>query len=397
MSFDLPAIRAQFPALSQHGAYLDFGATALMPQPVMDAMNDYERSYRANVHRGLYEASAKASELYEEARATIAQFLGVTPPEIVFTSGTTMSLNVAARILFESPHITLNGTTVLASDQEHHANFIPWQQLSKRHGYTFKQWNLNDHNAYQDAAILAVSTTSNVLGNHVDVAAFKDPTSSLPSLSGYLVVDLAQSVMHAPTDLASMRADVAACSGHKLYGPTGVGVLFVRKELHKDIEPVVWGGGMIESVTEQESRWAPMPERLEPGTPPIAQAIGLKAAIEWIQSIGFDAIQAHEHEIMTYALERLDEIRQVTIVGSTDPHRRHGALSFVINGIHAHDVAQVLADHRVAVRAGHHCAMPLHTSLDLPATVRASIGIPTSKEDIDMLIAGIHAAIDLFA
>lgn len=393
-------IRAQFPLLANQPnlAYLDSAATTLKPQVVLDAMDQYYQTVGANVHRGLYDLSEAATTQYEAARVTVANFIKAKPEEIIFTSGTTSSLNLAARLLEQK---IVAGDEIVLTRLEHHANLIPWQQVAKRTGAILKfiELDADYHLDLQSAAevigprtkIVAFTAASNVTGT---IAPIIELIRLAKQVGAYTVVDAAQYVAHREINVAEWDVDMLAFSGHKVYGPTGVGVLFGKFELLNQLEPVNFGGNMIREVTAETATWADVPAKFEPGTPPIAEAIGLAAAIKFVESIGWDAIFSHERELIDYALVKLTNL--VSIIGPKG-NKRLPVFSFTMTDSHPHDVAEVLNRHQVAVRAGHHCAMPLMTRLGISGTTRASFGLYTTKEDIDKLIRALIDTKEIFS
>lgn len=399
----VPAIitaKKQFPLFSAHPdvAYLDSAATTQTPENVLAAMDSYYRTYRANIERGIYDLSAQATQRYEAARTTIARFLNAASSEIVFTNGTTQGLNMLCAGL--APRLT-KGKTVVLTRYEHHANLIPWQEASKRYGFTLRFIELTpDHGLDlvsaetaidQTTAIVSVASVANSIGTTTPL----EKIIALARRHGALViVDAAQSIAHAPTDTKKLDCDFMVFSGHKMYGPTGIGILYGKKDSLEKLQPTFYGGGMIQDVTYQSATWRELPHRLEPGTPNIAGAIGLGAAVEFIQTIGWDALQAHEQDIVRYFFENKPAF--VSIHGPGYSTARSGVISFSVSGIHPHDLAEILNERGIAIRAGHHCAMPLMTSLGLSGTARASFAVYSSTSDIDRLFEALTSARSLF-
>ncbi|MFZ2153015.1 MAG: aminotransferase class V-fold PLP-dependent enzyme [Microgenomates group bacterium] len=371
--------------------YLDSGATALKPQVVLDKMMEYYTSYSANIHRGLYPMSERATREYEEVRNKVAKFIGAKhEAEIIFTSGTTDSINLVARGLGLKKE-----DEVVVEIEAHHSNFVVWQQMGKITNYELYP---NGHRQITNKTrILAITHVSNVLGvvNNIKET-IKKAREINPDI--IVVVDGAQAIPHIPVNVADLDCDFYAFSGHKMYGPTGVGVLYARVNRQSEMSPARYGGGMIKEVFEENSTWADGPERFEAGTPPIAQVIGLGAAIDFINKIGFDEIQRHEAEVTKYLFEKLAELKWIKIVGSGYDKNRLGVVAIAVDNIGAHDMADILGrKYNVAVRAGHHCTMPLHTRLGLPyGTTRISLGIYNDKSDIDELINGLIEAWTIF-
>ncbi len=401
---DLAAVRAMFPALSRsvHGkrlVYLDSAASAQKPSAVLDAMDDfYSRSY-ANVHRGVHALAEEATAAYEEARADVARLLGAHADEIVFTSGTTGSINIAAHSLVP----TFDGGEIVVTAMEHHSNFVVWQQLAKRHGMALVvipvRPDFTLDMARMRAAIgpatrvVAFSHASNVLGT---INPAKEICELARAAGALTVIDGAQAVPHLRVDVEEIGCDLYACSGHKMYGPTGIGALYGRRELLARMAPAWFGGEMVHEVTIKETTWAEPPMRFEPGTPNIAGAIGMGAAARFLRSIGHGRIAAHERDIVAYALPLLAAVPGLSIIGPQAAEGRIGAISFTLEGVHPHDVAAVLDGHGVAVRAGHHCAQPLHCMLGVDSTSRASVGIYTTRDDIDVLVRALSSVREVF-
>ncbi len=404
---DLSARRADFPLLAQPSngqrlVFLDSAASAQKPGVVIDAMDEFLRTRYANVHRGAYRLSLAATEAYEHARDTVAQFIGSgTPQQVIFTRGTTSALNSVA---FGWGLRRLRpGDRVLLTMMEHHANIVPWHMVA---GLTGAEviWAPLDVDGDLDieatlglidqrVKVVAVTGMSNVLGTIPDLGSIADRAHSV---GARVVVDGAQLIAHRPVAVESMGADFFAFSSHKLLGPTGIGVLWGRQEALEELEPFEGGGEMISDVTLEGATWAPIPHRFEAGTPPITEAIGLAAAIGYLEEIGMEAVAEHDRALTTYAVERLCGTPGVAIQGPTDADRRGGAVSFTMGDVHPHDLATILDEQGVAIRAGHHCAKPLMRALGVPATARASFSVYNGTDDIDALIAGLGTAADLF-
>lgn len=389
-------VRDDFPTLKQPHhegvplVYLDNGATSQKPAAVIQAVNDFYTSSNANVHRGLHKLSEVASAAYEGARRRVAQFIGAASwREVVFTRGTTESINLVAQTWGRA---TLKpGDVVLTTMMEHHANIVPWQLLAAERGFEIVYAPLRPDGQLDldfiaaalcdmPVRLLTVTHVSNVLGT-------VNPITELARLAhlvdARILVDGAQAVSHLPVNVAALDVDFYAFSGHKMYGPTGIGVLYGRRALLEAMPPYMGGGDMIETVSITGSTFAAPPLRFEAGTPPIAQAIGLGAAIDYIETVGRHAIHTQIADLTAYALDRLSAIPGLTIYGAAPV--RSGLVTFTLDGLHAHDVAQLLDMQGIAVRAGHHCAMPLHTTLGVPATVRVSFGMYNTCAEIDVL------------
>lgn len=422
VSLSFGHISRDFPILHRrmHGkrlVYLDSASTSQKPKQVLDAMNSYYASSNANIHRGVYQLSAEATELYEQAHEKTAGFIDCSAREVVFTRNTTEALNLVM-YSYGLEHVK-RGDNVVVSVLEHHSNFVPWQQLCARVGAELRVVDiLSDGTLGVDVfskavdnrtKIVAVTQMSNVLGGSVDVRSVGD---LVHSYGGILVVDGAQSVPHMPVSVRKLGCDFIAFSGHKMLGPTGIGVLYGREELLRAMPPFLFGGDMIRHVTVEKTTWNELPWKFEAGTPNIAGAIGLGAAVDYLQKIGIEAVCAHEIKLAAYARSRLSGFSDVTLYPNslhgcnknenergikTSSQRRKkitnasgGILSFNVAGVHAHDVATILASNGVCVRAGHHCCQPLMKRLGVPATVRASFYIYNTKKDVDALCSGLE-------
>lgn len=400
MSLDLSAIRAQFPILGEkiHGkrlAYLDNAATTQKPESVLLALDRYYRHANSNVHRAVHELAARATTQYEASRDRIAAFFNVTREEIVFTRGTTEGINLVART-FLQPRLQ-PGDEVLVSGMEHHSNIVPWQLA----GAKVVAARLNDDGELDlddwrsklgpRTRLVAIVHVSNSLGTVNPVATIiRDAHArGIPVL-----VDGAQAIAHEAQDLRALDADFYACSAHKAYGPTGFGVLFARREHLEAMPPWHGGGDMIRTVAFEGSTWNEVPYKFEAGTPDIAGAIGFAAALDWIQSVGLEAIRAHERAVLDYATPRLAEVPGLRLIGTA--RDKVGVLSFVMEGAHAHDLGSVLDQEGVAVRTGHHCTMPLMERFGVPATARASLAVYNGTDDVDQLVVALHKAHRLF-
>ncbi len=390
--------RSAFPTLVANPgvAYLDTGATSQTPEPVLAAVDDYYRHHRASVHRGVYGLAIEATGLFEGARTRIAQRMGWAPEDTVFGRNATELLNLVARGWGET-HVRA-GDRILVSRMEHHSNFVPWWRLAKQTGAVLVEVPVDDHGRIDrdalsgllpGAKLLALTHVSNVLGTINPVAEIAAEARERGVVS---VIDGAQAVPQIPVDVAAIDADFYAWTGHKAYGPTGVGVLHGTRERLLETEPLLGGGHMITKVSYDEVRFAAPPERFEAGTSPIAEAVGLGAAIDWLDSAGgaggIDAVREHSREITTYALDRLGEIAAITLYGPTGEDRA-GIVTFTVDGVHPHDVAEILGRRGVCVRAGHHCAQPLMERLGVSATTRASFAVHTERWEIDALIDGL--------
>jgi cysteine desulfurase/selenocysteine lyase len=401
LKLDAPRIRADFPIFEQviHGkplAFLDSAVTAQKPRQVLDAVRDfYETSY-ANVHRGVYTLSERATEAYEGARTKVAAFLNApSAREIVFTRSATEGINLVA---YAWGLWNLRpGDVVLVTEMEHHSNFVPWQFVANKTGATFRmipvddggELDLSDLDAYArdgNVKVVAANLVSNSLGtiNPIErVAAWAHDQGAL------MVVDAAQAAPHRRIDVQALGADFLALSSHKLCGPTSVGALWARRELLEQMEPFNLGGHMIRKVSFEDTTWGDVPGKFEAGTQPSAEAVGFGAAIDYLEGVGMEAIEQHEHELAAYALDRLAELPWITLYGPP-ADRRAGIVSFNVDGIHPHDVSQVLDWEGIAIRAGHHCCQPLMRKLGVTATNRASFYLYTLPDEIDRLIEGLR-------
>jgi cysteine desulfurase / selenocysteine lyase len=398
MALVLP-VDAEFPALAREGlTYLDSAATAQTARPVLDAMARYYEEYRASIHRGVYPMAAEATDAYEGARERIAAFTGSTPGETVFTRNATEALNLVARG-WGGQHVGPEDLVVLTR-MEHHANIVPWQMLGCRLAYV----DIDDEGVLdldgldallaQGPKAVAVAHVSNVLGTLNPIAEIAERAHSAGAI---VVVDGAQAVPHLPVDVGALGADFYAWTGHKAYGPTGIGILHGRRELLEATEPILGGGHMISRVGDFESTWAEPPTRFEAGTMPIAEAIGLGAAVDWLSGLGMDRVWEHSRDVVGYAVERLLDIDGVTLHGPADLAQRGAVCSFVVDGVHPHDVAEILGRRGVCVRAGHHCAQVLMRRLGVPASSRASFAVHSTREEVDRLVEGIGAVQEVFA
>jgi cysteine desulfurase/selenocysteine lyase len=406
--FPIEKVRAAFPALERevHGkpvAYLDSGASAQRVLASIQAVDRYERTSHSNVHRGSHTLSAEATAAYEGARATVADHLGAADRrEVIFVRNATEAINLVART-WGGANIG-KGDRIVLTEMEHHSNIVPWQQLAEWVGAEI-DWvpvdgetgllNLDAYAALLERGpkLVAVTHVSNVLGTENSLAEI----SRLAHEAGALVLaDGAQAAPKMAVDVAELGVDFYAVTGHKLYAPTGIGALWARLDLLRAMPPFLGGGSMIRKVTKEGTTYADPPARFEAGTPAIAQAIGMASALRWMDSVGMEAIREHEQEIAAYALKRLDEVPGLRVFGPPAGPERLGPVSFELDGVHAHDVSEILDRHGVAVRAGHHCAQPLMDRIGIPATARASFGVYTTPEEIDRLVEGLHDARKVF-
>lgn len=404
--FDVQRIRQDFPILQQQVngkplVYLDSTASSQKPLSVIEAMNTYYREYNANVHRGIYQISEKASEAYETARKKVGRFINARSwREVIFTRNATESINLVA-YSWGLNNIKA-GDIILTSEMEHHANLVPWQQLAARTGAMVKYIPVDEH-GYLDMAtfdawltpqvkLVSITQMSNVLGTVTPVGEIVQKAHAVGAL---VLLDGAQAVPHMPTDVQAFECDFLAFSGHKMLGPTGIGVLWGRKEILADMPPFMTGGDMIKKVTFEGSTWNELPWKFEAGTPAIAEAVGLGAAVDYLNELGMHNVRVHEIELTTYAFARLSQVEGIRIYGPHDPTARGGAVAFTLGDIHPHDIAAVLDSEGICVRAGHHCAMPLHDKLGLQATARASFYVYNLPEEVDRLAEGLDKAREL--
>ncbi|MEX2572098.1 MAG: cysteine desulfurase [Gemmatimonadota bacterium] len=405
--YEVERIRADFPVLDQlvNGrplTYLDNAATSQKPRQVLEAIQGFYGRDNANVHRGIHELSSRATAAYEGARVRVARFLGITDPaELIWTRGTTESLNLLA---WSWGLANLrSGDEVLLTVMEHHSNLVPWQLVAARTGAKLRFIELDDQQRLDlrqlddlltpRTKLVSVAHISNAIGTVNPVRQIADRAHAVGAL---MVVDGAQSAPHLPLDISKLGCDFFAFSGHKMCGPTGVGGLWGRRELLEAMPPFLGGGDMIDHVDLESSTFAPLPLRFEAGTPNIAGVIGLGAAVDYLESLGRAAIQAHEHDLVAYGYQRLSEIPELRIFGPTDPHERAGVLSFTLADIHPHDLATILDAQGIAIRAGHHCTQPLMRQLNVSSTARASFYLYNTHAEVDHLVDGLNEARRVF-
>jgi cysteine desulfurase/selenocysteine lyase len=398
------ALAHEFPSLDRDGlVYLDSGATSQTPRTVLDAMDDYYSHHRGSVHRGVYPLAAEATELFEGARERVARFVNWAAAETIFTRNVTEALNLVAYAWGDAN--VGPGDRVVVTEMEHHSNFVPWQQLALRRGAAFSVVGIDDEGQLRleeldallaggDVKVVAVAHISNVVGT---INPLEEIVRRAHDAGAIVVVDGAQAVPQIPVDLGALGADFYGWTGHKAYGPTGIGVLHGSAELLAAMPPFLTGGHMIASVSVEETRWAQSPAKFEAGTSNIAEAIGLGAAVDFLEGIGMEHVRAHERELVAYTLEHLRAVPGVSIDGPPDPAQRGALVSFALEGIHPHDVAEILGRDGICVRAGHHCAQPLMRRLGVGATSRASFGVHNTDEDVDALIAGLAKVQEIFA
>ena len=389
-------VKKDFPLFASHPdlVYLDSAATALKPKGVRDALNEYLTQYSTNISRGLYPLAETATEKFEATRDKVAAFIGANPQEIIFTAGATASINLAAALLADR---IKPGDNIVVTEMEHHSNYLPWKELAQKSGCEFRVATLAPNGT------LGLETLGDVLDRHTKIVAFPavsnvlgtiNPTKDIVALvkkinPGVLVVvDAAQAVGHLPLDVSAWGADFVAFSAHKMFGPTGVGVLFGRQSLLETLSPVTFGGGMVLDACAEHPVYKDTPYRFEAGTPNISGVIAFGAAIEYIESIGIENIRAHDRALAAYSFLRLREAfgDAIHIIGPESSAERSGIIAFAFDGMHPHDIAQLLGEENICVRAGEHCAAPLHRALDLAATTRISFSIYNSEHDVDRLI-----------
>lgn len=409
-AFDIESIRSQFPVLSRtvRGdkplVYLDSGATSQRPLPVWKAEEDFVLNKFAPVHRGAYQLAEEATDAYESARAAIAEFVGANEHEIAFTKNATEALNEVAFVLGDPRAGDLQVTaedTIVITELEHHANLVPWQELAERTGATLKWYkatedgriDLDSLELDDSVKVVAFTHQSNVTGAVADVDEIVRRAKAVGAL---IVLDACQSVPHMPVDFHELDVDFAAFSGHKMCGPSGVGVLYGKAEHLDKLPPFLTGGSMIEVVTMEKTTFAAPPQRFEAGTQMTSQVVGLGAAVKFLSEIGMEDIHAHEQDLTAYALEKMTAIEGLRIIGPTEPENRGAAIAFEVEGIHPHDLGQVLDDHGVSIRVGHHCAWPVHRTMGVQSTARASFYLYNTRDEVDALADAIVAAKKFF-
>ena len=404
-NYDVAAIRADFPALSLdiNGhplAFLDSGASAQKPNQVLERMDQAYRSEYANVHRGAYTLSQLATDNYENARATVAKFMNArTPDEIIFTRNVTAAINLVAYSY--GREFLSAGDEIIISHMEHHANIVPWQLLRDAIGIEIKIAPIDDAGNFlideferllsDKTRLVAITHVSNVLGTIVPI---KEVVRLSHNAGAHVLIDGAQGIVHEGVDVQDLDAEFYAFTGHKLYGPTGIGVLWGKLDLLNSMPPYQGGGDMIENVTFEKTTYRDAPARFEAGTPPIVEAVGLAAAIDYVSALGLDNIAAHEQRLLAYANNRLATIDGLEIIGQAD--NKAGIISFMLDGIHSHDIGTIIDARGVAVRAGHHCAQPLMDRYGVAATARASFGLYSNTDDIDQLVDALNYVKEIF-
>jgi cysteine desulfurase/selenocysteine lyase len=406
---EVDRIRADFPILSRvmrggnQLAYLDSGATSQKPLAVLDAERTFLTHSNGAVHRGAHQLMEESTDAYEQGREDVAAFVGADVDELVFTKNATESINLVAYALGDRrfDRAVGPGDVIVTTELEHHANLIPWQELAQRTGATLRWYGVTEDGRIdldsleldERVKVVAFSHHSNVTGAIAPVA---DLVARAKAVGALTVLDACQSVPHQPVDFHALDVDFAVFSGHKMLGPTGIGVLYGRRDLLAAMPPFLTGGSMIETVTMEATTYAPAPQRFEAGTPMTSQVVGLAAAARYLSSIGMAAVEQHEQELVAAALTGLASVDGVRIFGPMSVEHRGSPLSFVVEGIHAHDVGQVLDDEGVAVRVGHHCAWPLHRRFGIAATARASFAVYNTLDEVDRLVAGVQRAIEFF-
>jgi cysteine desulfurase/selenocysteine lyase len=400
-------VRGDFPIFSREFEgkpliYLDSGATAQKPRSVIEAMDAYYREHNANVHRGVYALAQEADAAYEGARRKIAAFVGGEPKTTIFTKNVTEAINLVA---YSWGRANVGaGDAVVTTQMEHHANIVPWQQLCREKGAQLRYLEVDEHGELSldqldrelsrgDVKLVAFTHVSNVLGTILPV---EEMVARVRAAGAISLVDGAQAVPHMPVDLGAVGADFYAWTGHKALGPTGIGVLHGGAEILDEMQPFLTGGDMISSVSFEGATWNELPFKFEAGTPPIAEAVGLGAAVDYLAALGMGRVRSHERDLTAYMIERVREVEGLRFVGPPGAEGRGGILSFTIDGMHAHDIAELANRGGVCIRAGHHCAQPLMRQLGVSATARASVGVYNEREDVDALIDSLLAGVKVF-
>ena len=404
MTVDLSKYQSDFPILSRkvrggnRFIYLDSGATSQKPESVITAEADFYRTKNAAVHRGAHLVAEEASDAYEGARANLAKFIGAQTDEVIFTKSATESLNFLAYSFGnKNSKICLKaGDEIVVSEMEHHANLIPWQQLAERIGAKLTWLPITSDGRLDlskisqvitgKTKIVAITHQSNVFGTIVPIDQI---VKAAKSVGAFIILDACQSVPHFPVDVKKLDVDFLAFSGHKMLGPTGIGILWGKSELLEQLEPALFGGSMVDSVTMETATWAKAPRKFEAGVPNMAQAVGLSAAVDYLNNVGMANVESHELALTKELLEGLSQISAVNVIGPLDMKDRGGVVSFTIDGVHPHDVGQVLDQYGIAVRTGHHCAWPLMRKLNLVGTTRASFHLYNDSKDVQALLQGV--------
>jgi len=405
--FDVEKVRSDFPVLQQEVhpgvplVYLDSAASSQKPVQVIEAMNDYYRHYHSNVHRGIHALSEKATNAYEGAREKIARFINAPAShEVIYVRNATEGMNLVA--LCWGRHTLQAGDEILLTEMEHHANLVPWQMVARETGATIRYVPFNEDGTLdlsglsslltEKTRVFSFTAMSNVFGTITPV---KELVEAAHQVGAIAVVDAAQSVPHMPVDVQELGCDFLVFSGHKMCGPTGIGVLYGKEALLEEMPPFMGGGDMIRRVTLEGSTWNDLPWKFEAGTPSIAEAIGLGAAVDYLSELGMENVHRHEQDITGYALEALSEIRGLRLLGPPAA-QKGGVAAFAVEGVHPHDIAQLLDEDGIAIRAGHHCAMPLHQKLGLSASARASFYIHTQRGEVDLLVESLERVKKVF-
>jgi len=412
LAFDVEKIRADFPILDRlvNGkplVYLDSGNTSQKPRQVLDAMREHYERHNGNVARSVHTLGTEATEAYEAARARIAAFIGASPDELVFTKNSTEAINLVAYAFSNarpgSPFHLGPGDEIVISEMEHHSNIVPWQLLCQRTGATLRWFGITDAGRLDESDVDSLVNERTRLVSYVhysNILGTINPTARITEraheVGALVMLDGSQSVPHLPVDVADLGVDFLAFTGHKMLGPTGIGALWARRELLEAMPPFLGGGSMIETVEMTGSTFAPPPMRFEAGTPPIAQAVGLGAAVDYLSGVGMEAIAWHEKQLAAYALDAMHTVPGLRIFGPEVPIGRGATISFALDGIHPHDVGQVLDGEGVEVRVGHHCARPTCLRFGVPATTRASFYLYTTTDEIDALVRGLETVRKVF-
>ena len=403
MSATAVNVRSDFPVLDREGlVYLDSAATSQKPRQVIEAIDSYYRHSNANIHRGVYSLAREATDLFEGARERVAAFTGWEPTSTIFTKNATEAINLVAYSW--GRHQLHEGDEVLITQMEHHSNIVPWQLACAERGAKLRYLSVSDEGtlsldeldevlAGERVKLVAFAHISNVLGTLNPV---EEIVRRARAAGAVTLIDGSQAVPQLPLDVTGIDADFYAWTGHKALGPTGIGILHGRRELLEEMPPFLGGGDMIAHVGFDESTWNELPWKFEAGTSPIAEGVGLGAAVDYLSAIGMESVRAHERDLTAYALERLPEVEGITLFGPLDPDRRGGVVSFAIDGIHPHDIAELCDREGVCIRAGHHCAQPLMRQLGVAATARASFHVYNSRDDVDRLVEALGKAREVF-
>lgn len=404
--FDPKIVKKDFPILKREVnghplVYLDSGATSQKPKQVLDAEREYYEQHNANVHRGAHTLGDEATQIYQEVREKVAKFVGARAEEVIFVRNTTEAINLVA-YAWGLDNLK-KGDVIVTTIMEHHANMVPWQEVGRRTGARVEVVGITgdgqiDMDDYQQKLQLKPKMVvfvhvSNALGT---INPVKEMTKMAQKVGAVVLIDGAQAVPHMKVNVKDIGCDFYAFSGHKILGPMGIGILWGSRRLLEGMSPFLTGGGMISEVYIDHSTWAEVPEKFEAGTPNVAGAVGLASAIDYLENLGLDSVREHDREVVSYSLKVLSKLQRVRVLGPKDPRIRSGSVSFEYRGVHAHDVATILDSEGVAVRSGHHCTMPLHKSLGLAASIRASFNVYTTKEDIDALIKALGKVKEVF-